>query len=96
LEASQGAGGSFRAAARPVTGLREVEEVACGSSHVLARCTDGALYSWGFGVMLQLGNGVDQDEPVPRRVQMPAGKVVKVSAGGQHSCALVAASAAGE
>ena len=30
-------------------GLENVVEVACGSSFNLAKCSDGAVYSWGLG-----------------------------------------------
>ncbi|RHY60891.1 hypothetical protein DYB34_001563 [Aphanomyces astaci] len=70
-----------------VTGFRAV---ACGSNHALAVTNQDAIYSWGYGDMLALGNGVEKDELKPRRIdwtktKFGAAKILQVAAGGQHS-----------
>ncbi|ETV72802.1 hypothetical protein H257_12165 [Aphanomyces astaci] len=70
-----------------VTGFRAV---ACGSNHALAVTDQDAIYSWGYGDMLALGNGVEKDELKPRRIdwtktKFGAAKILQVAAGGQHS-----------
>jgi len=51
-----------------IKGISKVVEIACGSAHTLARCSDGSLYSWGLGESGELGrtvpplkNGTDDD-----------------------------------
>jgi len=95
-ELARAEAGGFCATPKAVAGLSDVVDVACGSAHVLARTGDGSLYTWGFGEMLQLGHAppssaeaTGQDEAVPRKVA-GLGNVKRISAGGQHSCALVA------
>jgi regulator of chromosome condensation len=68
-------------------GGRPVTAVASGSNHVLA-ITNNNLFSWGFGDMLQLGNGKEQDEPLPIQVKL-SGKPIQADAGGQHSIVLI-------
>jgi regulator of chromosome condensation len=87
-----GEAGSFSSTPVRVSGPllnQTVADFTCGSSHTLAiTAPQGELYSWGFGVMLQLGHGEDKDEPLPRKINGING-VKSVSAGGQHSVALV-------
>ena len=67
---------------------KNIARVACGSQHSLAVTTAGRVYAWGFGEMLQLGNGVEQDELVPTLVegqQLETRVVLKAHAGGQHT-----------
>jgi len=68
----------------------KITSVACGGSHTLALTSSGELYSWGYGDMLALGHGKDNDEPEPRKVSFSKAKldnfsVVQVSGGGQHT-----------
>ena len=71
-------------------GSDPVQSLASGGSHNLALTRGGAIYSWGYGDMLALGHGKEEDEPLPRKVNLAKAKVgdlrvTQVAAGGQHS-----------
>lgn len=62
-----------------------VTAVAAGSNHVLVRCSDGKLYSWGSNASGQLGNNSTTSSSVPVAVTMSgvlSGKQVTRIAGG--------------
>ncbi|KAJ1965562.1 hypothetical protein H4R35_007052 [Dimargaris xerosporica] len=66
--------------------------VACGSNHNLGLTKDGDIYSWGYGDMLALGNGEEEDEETPTLVEgkrLEDAMVTRIAAGGQHSVLLV-------
>ncbi|KAL3792902.1 hypothetical protein ACHAWO_004231 [Cyclotella atomus] len=69
----------------------EIEQISCGSSHVLVLTKEGDVYSWGFGESGACGQGKsDADVFRPKKLN-PKGKnhVFKyVSGGGQHSAAV--------
>ncbi|TMW65848.1 hypothetical protein Poli38472_003613 [Pythium oligandrum] len=70
-----------------------IKTIACGSNHTLALTEDNHIYSWGYGDMLALGNGKEQDEPRPRQVDWTKTKfgkadILQIDAGGQHSAVL--------
>lgn len=66
-----------------------VIQVACGQQHVLAVTEDGKLYSWGLGVLGQLGHGDTRDVGYPRVVGALSGrKVFRVACGSNHSLVL--------
>ncbi|KAJ1942220.1 hypothetical protein GGF37_003208, partial [Kickxella alabastrina] len=76
-----------------IESIPSIVDFTCGSNHNIAVSQDGKAYTWGFGEMLQLGNGEEEDiaEPTLLRGQKIDGKVVsKVAAGGQHSVVLAA------
>jgi len=59
--------------------------------HSLALTADGAVWSWGWGGLGQLGHGNRQDQLLPKKIEAFAGqRVVAVSAGDDHSLALTA------
>ncbi|OLY85464.1 Protein pim1 [Smittium mucronatum] len=64
----------------------------CGSNHNLAiTSSDNKLYSWGYGEMLQCGNGEEEDVTVPTLVtgqKIESRRIYSASAGGQHSVIL--------
>ena len=71
-------------------------------SHSLALTADGAVWSWGDGVLgdggggdcCPLGHGDEQNQLLPKKIEALAGqRVVAVSAGQYHSLALTADSA---
>ncbi|KAF0688375.1 Aste57867_19995 [Aphanomyces stellatus] len=69
--------------------------IACGSNHALAVTDQDAIYSWGYGDMLALGNGVEKDELKPRQIDWAKTKfgnarIIQVAAGGQHSVVVAA------
>ncbi|TYZ57713.1 hypothetical protein PybrP1_006288 [[Pythium] brassicae (nom. inval.)] len=70
-----------------------VRAIAAGSNHALALTETNALYAWGYGDMLALGNGVEQDEPRPRaldwrKTAFGDAEILQIDAGGQHSAVL--------
>ncbi|ETI36877.1 hypothetical protein F441_16983 [Phytophthora nicotianae CJ01A1] len=88
-------------------GSSEVRMVASGSNHALALTESNAIFSWGYGDMLALGNGVDRDENKPYQVdwskailgkdkegeeeEFGKAEFLQVEAGGQHSAVLARA-----
>ncbi|KAG1469204.1 hypothetical protein G6F56_003388 [Rhizopus delemar] len=78
-----------------VTGLPPVSQVSVGAEFVLAACNNGQGYSWGFNSSNAIGNGNDDDEPVPYLLKgknLGTNHVIRVAAGGQHSVFLTRAS----
>lgn len=75
-----------------VPNLPPLEDVSCGSSHVLGLARSGKVLSWGFGDMAQLGHGKMKDETLPRPIDRITGKAAMVSAGAQHSVVVSAES----
>lgn len=79
-----------------VPGLRRVVRVSAGGAHSVAVTDQGAVYTWGYGEMAQLGNGRDdRDERSPFKVsagvvaENGAKGVVMADGGGQHTLFLV-------
>jgi len=78
-----------------------VVDIAAGECHSLAVTQQGRLYAWGYGDLLQLGQGVEQDEPAPVLLtsqQIDEGgehglgrAVVQAAGGSQHSVILTVA-----
>lgn len=68
-----------------------VVAIACGGNHNLAITASNDVYTWGYGDMLALGHGLEQDEPLPKRINFSKAKiggsihVTQVAGGGQHS-----------
>lgn len=73
---------------------KTVVQVACGSDHTLALCSDGTVAAWGDNSGGQLGDNTFSPSTVPVAVTRTAGSVlagktvVAVAAGGMHSQAL--------
>ena len=69
----------------------KVLSIATGEAHGMAVTAAGNLYTWGYGDLLQLGNGDEKDEKVPRMVtsaqltDKEKRNVVRAAAGSQHS-----------
>ncbi|KAJ0407019.1 hypothetical protein ATCC90586_004813 [Pythium insidiosum] len=65
--------------------------ISSGSNHTLALSEDNKVFSWGYGDMLALGHGDEQDETRPRRLDWSKAAfaadatILQVDAGGQHS-----------
>ena len=67
---------------------RRVVAVSAGFAHSLALTADGAVCSWGRGGNGKLGHGDTQNQLLPKKVEVFAGRrVVAVSAGLRHSLA---------
>jgi alpha-tubulin suppressor-like RCC1 family protein len=77
-----------------VPGVRgqDIVQVSCGDRFMIARSSDGSLFSWGTGEHGELGRGrKDAMSGVPRRIQFGAlvdMRVLDVQCGGQHVLAL--------
>ncbi|PVV03947.1 hypothetical protein BB560_001560 [Smittium megazygosporum] len=72
--------------------IPKIIDFAVGSNHNLAISEDKKLLSWGYGEMLQCGNGEEEDVKTPTIVtgkNIDGKSIIKVSAGGQHSVLLV-------
>ena len=78
-----------------------VVDIAAGECHSLVWTAQGRLYTFGYGDLLQLGQGVEQDEAAPVLLtsqQIDEGgeggfgrKVVQAGGGSQHSVILTVA-----
>ena len=67
---------------------QRVVAVSAGFAHNLAFTADGAVWSWGRGHAGVLGHGDEQDQLLPKKVEVLADqRVVAVSAGANHSLA---------
>jgi alpha-tubulin suppressor-like RCC1 family protein len=68
---------------------KKILQVSAGGSHTCALTTDG-LYCFGYNVNGQLGIGNTQNQQIPVKVQgvLAEKKILQVSAGGYHTCAL--------
>jgi alpha-tubulin suppressor-like RCC1 family protein len=70
---------------------RHVVKIACGDHHSLALTDSNELYTWGYGEMLQLGNGKEADETVPYHVESSSfghSKLLEIHGGAQHTVLL--------
>lgn len=73
----------------------KIVDIAAGESHTLLLTGDGSVYCWGRGMFGRLGNGSQQDELFPKKLNFgnPNGtkhsvKIVGIAAGSYHSLAL--------
>ena len=72
---------------------KSIIQIACGDHHSLALSKSGELYSWGYGEMLQLGNGLEADEYLPHHVEakfLENMKLLEIRGGAQHTVILSA------
>lgn len=79
----------------------EIDQISCGSTHVLVLTKGGDAYSWGFGDRGACGQGKSEEDVLrPTKLEAKTKKSAQgggantskfhyVSGGGQHSCALV-------
>lgn len=70
----------------------KITSISCGARHNLAVDQAGTVYSWGFGVSSQLGQGDEEQIETPTPVvskQLKPFSTVFATAGGQH-CVLLA------
>lgn len=69
----------------------EVTQVTAGLNHTCAVTTAGKVYCWGAGELGQLGIGGTTSYATPQHVSSTAidEKVVQISAGAYHTCALL-------
>ena len=84
----EAAGAAAVAAAEPCA-------LACGWSHSACVSADGALWTWGWGLYLQLGHGEPLDERRPRVVRALDGIAVGVGSAGAGGAGSVSRGVAG-
>lgn len=71
--------------------LSNIIQLDSGSYHAIAVDGDGDAFSWGFGEMLALGTGTEEDAPEPYLLtgkKLEGFIVLRVAAGAQHSLVL--------
>ena len=81
-----------------VSGITDASGLSSGSEHACAIRSGGAVWCWGHNEYGQLGNGSTTDSSTPVQVKGAGGAgfltgVTQVSAGAQHTCALVSSGA---
>ena len=54
--------------------LAFIKQISCGSNHNFAVTDTNDVYSWGYGDLVALGNGKDQDEPIPKKLNLAKAK----------------------
>ena len=62
-----------------LSGSATVKSISCGGNHNLALTTANDVYTWGYGDMLALGHGEEQDEPAPKKVNLSKSKVGSIT-----------------
>jgi len=66
-----------------------VLHAACGSGHTILATKDGKIFSWGAGIMGQLGHGRWNNRFTPSRVKFLEGIAIKqIACGSWHSAAI--------
>lgn len=63
-------------------------QVVAGEAHACALLQRGDVWCWGDGRYGQIGDGVPFFTPTPRRVALGERKLVTLTAGARHTCAL--------
>jgi len=75
---------------KQVAGLsKDVDQVVAGGSHTCAMKQDGSLVCWGRNNFGQVGDGSVEDALTPTQVSGIESRVIGVSAGTWHACALI-------
>ncbi|AFD00634.1 Alpha-tubulin suppressor and related RCC1 domain-containing protein [Methanocella conradii HZ254] len=70
-----------------VIGLSDIVDISAGDRHAMALKDDGTIWTWGYNMMGELGDGSYWNtKPSPVKVNLE--DVIAISAGGMHSLAL--------
>ncbi|MDH5491930.1 MAG: MopE-related protein, partial [Myxococcales bacterium] len=72
-----------------VSGLADAVQVSAGGTHACARRLGGEIVCWGSGSQGELGDGGVIDRSIPAPVTLPGSIAIDISAGRQHSCAVL-------
>ncbi len=87
--ATSGVGGSSTGGIAGATSTKLViRTLTAGTDFACAALSDGTVHCWGDGFKGQLGNGVQNQSPVPTSVSNVA-NATSVSAGTSHACILL-------
>jgi len=70
-------------------GLRAASSVTVGEQHACALLKSGIVECWGANGLGELGDGSTRNRPTPRPVHGTSRRAVMVSAGFEHTCALL-------
>jgi alpha-tubulin suppressor-like RCC1 family protein len=90
LYGALGSGTSNRTSATSVTGLGgTVSAISSGSYHTCALMSDGTVKCWGANESGQLGDNTQSYRSSAVSVQSLGGTAIAISAGGNHTCALL-------
>lgn len=89
-ELGDGTTPTSRVTPEQVLGLTGVIALAGGRNHALALRSDGTVWSWGNNSSGQLGDGTRTHRSLPVKVGGLPGRVRAVSAGAEHSVAVLA------
>jgi alpha-tubulin suppressor-like RCC1 family protein len=79
---------------RPVHALSGVVQVDAGEAHTCAIDVRGRGYCWGDGFAGQLGDGLRAGRDAPMPLPAPVDKLVEITTGARHTCAVDGAGAA--
>src|SRR5262249_33660460 len=71
-----------------VQGLSDALSVAAGSNHTCAVRADGSVACWGYNYYGTIGDGTSQNNRLVATAVSGLGGVLRVSVGGNHSCAV--------
>lgn len=74
-----------------ISRLNNIVQIDSGSNHAIAVNAEGRAFTWGFGEMLALGTGDEDDVAEPTLLtgqKLEGHKVLRVAAGAQHSIVL--------
>ena len=64
----------------------KIYSVCAGNNHTMALLSTGKVYSWGDGKDGQLGHGREEEECLPRLIEMDDSvRVTKISCGYEHN-----------
>ena len=81
---------SYQATALVISELQgTVSQMVVGATHSCALLLNGTVMCWGSGIEGQLGNGASVSSAFPVNVTGIPGRVFQISAGAQHTCALL-------
>ena len=78
----------------PVSGITTAVAITAGTDHTCALLATGAVRCWGRNTSGQLGDGTRTNRPTPTTVRVNSSIIVTmavaISAGGSHTCAVLA------